>query len=267
MGGGLCMIKNPVIDSLINHKSIRRFIDKEISKEIIEGILNAGTRAATGGNLQCYSFILIDDQDTKEKLNKYDKYHDLLKIPLIIIALVDTYRLKRWFEVNSSQLPYVNEPLGFFIANWDALIALHNVSIAAESVGLGTFYNGNVLEYDIYEVLNAPEYTFPAGMLCVGYPDQNVKLSLRLPLEAIVHKNEYRRFTDDEIKNFYAEREKIWESVPQKKKEELKQENIFNIPQAVAKQKFNKEFTSFKSRRIYNILEKSGFNFKEYFKG
>lgn len=260
------MIKNPVIESLTNHRSIRKFEDKEIPKEIVDEILNAGTRAATGGNLQCYSFIVVDDTKIKEKLNKYDKYHDLSKVPLIIIALVDTYRLKRWFEVNNSQYPHVNEPLGFFMSNWDALIALHNVSIAAESIGLGTFYNGNILEYDIYEALNAPEYTFPAGMLCIGYPDQNKNLSVRLPLDAIVHKNIYKRFTDDEIRNLYVEREKIWDIVSEKKKEELKKENIFNIPQAVAKQKFNKEYTASKSERIWNILKKSGFNFKEYFK-
>jgi len=260
------MIQNPVVECLINHKSIRKFLDKEVPEEIVVEILHAGTRAATGGNLQCYSFIVVDDPEVKDKLNRYDKYHNLSEIPLIIIALVDTYRLKRWFEVNNSQYPYVNEPLGFFIANWDALIALQNVSIAAESTGLGTFYNGNVLEYDIYEVLKAPEYTFPAGMLCVGYPDQNSNLSIRLPINAIVHKNEYRRFSDDDIKSFYEEREKIWESVPQKKKEELKQENIFNIPQAVAKQKFNKDFTLLKSKRICEILKKSGFNFEEYFK-
>jgi len=258
------LLSNDIIDCLTNHKSVRSFKNEMIPKEVVETILNAGARAATGGNLQCYSFIIIDDPDLRKRLTNYDIYNDLSNVPLIIIALVDTFRLKRWFEVNNAEHPYLSEPSGLFLSYWDAIIALHNVSIAAESLGLGTYYDGNVLEFDIQELFDAPKYTFPAGMLCIGYPSDIPNLSVRLPLEAVVHRNKYRRLSDNEIKEYYSIREKIWESVSDRKKEELSTQNIHNIPQALAKQKFSKEFTVSRSRRICNMLKKSGFNIKEY---
>jgi len=63
-------MSNPVIDCLLNHRSVRKFSPKPIEPEKMEEILRAGTRAATAGNLQLYSFIVLEDYNKKKELVK-----------------------------------------------------------------------------------------------------------------------------------------------------------------------------------------------------
>lgn len=52
---------NEVIQSLMNHCSVRKFQEKPLQPEVLELILNAGIRAATAGNLQLYALLVVDN--------------------------------------------------------------------------------------------------------------------------------------------------------------------------------------------------------------
>jgi len=231
---------NPIIDCLFNHRSIRKFKDGAIEQETMETILKAGTRAATGGNLQLYSFVVIDDPKKMTELR--DRVEGLYPAPAAIIVLADQHRPRRWMEKFGTPPEKIcnNKASNFFLAFCDAMIALQNVVVAAESLGLGTCYIGGVLSLDVQDFLGAPEHVFPAGMIVLGYPDQESDLSIRLPLDAVVHYNNYRVFTDDEIAELYEERNGIWDVLPDSLKENLRtKRDIHNIPQGVAARKYS----------------------------
>ena len=57
---------NDVIECLNNHRSIRKFKPDAIDPEMLDAILTAGIRGATGGNLQ---------------LLHVDRYHNLSTSP------------------------------------------------------------------------------------------------------------------------------------------------------------------------------------------
>jgi nitroreductase len=255
-------MSNPVIDCLLNHRSVRKFIQKPIEPEKMELILKAGTRAATAGNLQLYSFILIEDDNRKKELVKAwdSRAIRLSTSPAIIIALVDQYRVKRWLELHSEHEIISNRPNNFFLAIWDTLIALQNMVVAAESMGIGTCYVGSIFEMDVQKVLDVPEYVFPAGMVCMGYPEEIPDLSMRLPLEAVVHRNLYRLPTDDDIAEWYKERDNVWETVSDNIKQRLAEQDIHGIAQALAVQKFSDEITGKRSKGIRENLRKSQFD-------
>jgi nitroreductase len=61
-------VSNPMIDCLLNHRSIRRSKPDPIPDDTIELILQAGTRAANAGNLQTYSFVVLADPAFVKKL-------------------------------------------------------------------------------------------------------------------------------------------------------------------------------------------------------
>ncbi|WP_027631510.1 nitroreductase family protein [Clostridium hydrogeniformans] len=247
-------MSNEVIESLKKHRSIRSFKEKKIEKDILDEIIGVGLRAANGGNLQGYSLIIIDDLDRLEKLGVYNT-------PLAIVALADAYRTKRWFNIFGEDKVAVNTAHGFFINNWDALICLHNIAIAAESLGLGTYYNGDVTSMDLKNVINNPEYTFPSGMLCLGYPKDEGKILDRLPLEAIVHYNSYKIPTEKDIKKWYGEKERLFQTRNSKERlKELKDKGIFNIAQAYSKSKFKKEELDRISEGIKRNIKESGYD-------
>lgn len=255
-------MSNPVIDCLLDHRTVRKFKAEPIEEDKLELILRAGTRAANGGNLQLYSFVVIDNPAKKEELAAMWKHPaiNLAKAPVIIIALADLSRLRQWFTIHDSVPVHTGRAACLFLSIWDSLIALQNVVVAAESMGLGTCYIGSVLELDIKKFLNTPEYVFPAGMVCLGYPEQVPDLSMRLPLEAIVHRNGYKAFTDSQIEKFYEERDAVWNRIPEKRKAMLAEQNIFSIAQAVAAQKFSDQVTEERSRGILNNLRQAKFD-------
>ncbi len=253
---------NDVINCLMNHRSVRNFSDKEISPDVLNAILTAGTRAATGGNLQLYSMLVLDEKSRLQTLdiNLEVPFIEKSNSPLAILMLADQYRVRRWLKQNSERDVISHRPYNFFMAIWDGLIALQNIVIAAESLGLGTCYLGSGIELDIQKLFNAPEYIFPAGLVCLGYPKTTPELSMRLPLEAVVHKNQYHIPTPEEINKWYKERDNVWGKVPEERKKMLAEQEIFGIAQALAVQKFSSEIVEKRSKGILNNLKKSHFD-------
>ncbi len=251
---------NPVLECLLRHRSVRRFKPDAIDEETIRTLITAGTRAATAGNLQMYTFLVIDDA---EKIGLFEKAIApfIGRPPLIIVALLDLFRIKRWLEVNHSTPPVLDSPAYFMLGFWDTLIALQNVVVAAESMGLGTCYFGSILEFDVQKHFGTPEYVFPAGMVCLGHPDQDPPVRERLPLEAVMHRNAYRSFDDETIRRLYHERDRVWDRVSEARKAKLREEGICNIPQALAVQRFSNEVTQKRSQGILDNLRRAGFKF------
>jgi len=221
-----------------------------VPEETVEMLLQAGVRAASAGNLQAYSLVVIDDPERLAKMS--------FKAPLAITALVDQYRLKRWFELNDAPF-YNDQAINLFISYWDAVIALQNVVVAAESLGLGTVYVGLVLSTDVKETLGAPDYVVPAGLVFIGTPDESPELRPRLPLEAVVHRNAYHVPTDEEIRAFYAAKDRQWESMEAERKHKLEAKGIHNTAQAVTLGHYTPRFIERESRRLLESLKAAGF--------
>ncbi len=162
---------------------------------------------------------------------------------MVILALADQFRTSKWFKVDKVvDNCWVNSLQGFYIAIWDALIALQNIVIAAESLGLGAYYYGDITSINVKNVINNPEYTFPAVMICLGYPNNNGKLSDRLPKETIIHYNTYKEPTEEEIIEWYKEKETLFLMKNSKENlESFKLKNIYNLGQAYAYNKFKKD--------------------------
>jgi nitroreductase len=249
---------NPVIDCLMNHRSIRKFKPQALEAETLQTLLQAGIRAASAGNLQHYSLIVVDDPEKKKALLDWPE----AGLVTYFIATVDEYRFKRWTELSKAPF-YFDQAVNLFIGYWDAIVALHNIQVAAESLGLGTVYIGTVLSSDINAILGTPEYVFPAGMLVVGYPDETPELRPRLPLEAVVHYNNYHVPTDDEVNTFFLEKNRLWNSLPASRREKLIEQGITNMAQRTTLGHYTAEFIEGESKAIFENLKKAGFKLGE----
>ena len=78
----------------------------------------------------------------------------------------------------------------------DANIAAQNAVVAAQSLGLGSCYIGDITENFEYHqrLLNLPQYVVPAAMLCIGYPtaqQQAREKPHRFETSDLVHENGY----------------------------------------------------------------------------
>ena len=247
---------NSVIDCLANHRSVRKFKPEPIPEETIETILRAGTRAATAGSIQPYAFIVIDDPEVLKKVS-------YIEGPLAIVAVVDQYRVKRYYELNGA--PFYNDrAINLLISYWDATIALHNCVIAAESLGLGGVYIGMVLSQNLQESLGVPEYVVPAGLVTLGVPDEEPELRPRLPLEAVVHRNGYRIPSDEEIASWYREGDEAWlerfeNEWPEERRAKFLEQGIDNRAKHWTIGHYTEEFTQREAEGLLANLKRAGF--------
>jgi FMN reductase (NADPH) len=212
---------NTVINILNNRVSLRNYEEKEISEDHLAIILNSAMRAPTAGNMMLYSIIQVESQDKKEKLSiTCDNQPFIAQAPLVLVFLADYQKWYDYYILNNVKDYCIENNIVFtkpsegslLLASSDALIAAQNVVIAAESLGIGSCYIGDIMEnYEEHrKILNLPDYVFPVAMLCLGYYPDNYKRKLRDRFDEkyIVFKDEYNRLSQEEIKDMYEDIDK-----------------------------------------------------------
>lgn len=211
---------NDVLRVIYKRRSLRRFAEKPIAEENREKLLHAAVRAPTAGNLMSYSVIDVTDPSIKEQLAKScDDQPMIAQAPMVLVFLADMQRLYDYFRYcgvpelcEKEGLPYTTPEEGnILLAANDAIVAAQNVVIAAESMGMGSCYIGDVIEnIEIHrDLLSLPQWTFPVAMLIVGYPPANEDKEpvSRFPIRFIVHRNRYRLVADREFDAMFHPRE------------------------------------------------------------
>jgi FMN reductase (NADPH) len=207
---------NRVVETLKNRRSLRKYDQRPISQVHLDTILECMMRAPTAGNMMLYSVILIEDQHKKEILSRTcDNQPFIAKAPLVLIFTADYQKWYDYYHANNVEeyCPQENIPFtcpseaSLMLATCDALIAAQNAVIAAESLGIGSCYIGDIMErYEEHKkLLNLPDYVFPVAMLCMGYyPDGYSKqLRPRFKKDYVVFNDNYRRLNQDEIKDMF----------------------------------------------------------------
>lgn len=189
---------NETIRLLTARKSVRAYEDKAIAPEMKQAVLNAALQAPTAGNMCLYTILDITDPALKQKLSvSCDNQPFIAGSPMVLVFCADYHR---WYECFCRHLPEVRKPEegDLFLAMADALIAAQNAAVAAESLGLGSCYIGDITENFEYhqQLLGLPKHVVPACMLCLGYPTEQQKRRAkprRFEIADIVHENGYCR--------------------------------------------------------------------------
>ena len=61
---------NETIKTLVERRSVRKFTDKQIPKEILEQIIEAGLYAPTGKNMRNTLFLVVTDKELRDRISK-----------------------------------------------------------------------------------------------------------------------------------------------------------------------------------------------------
>ena len=162
---------NEIIRSLYDRKSVRVFEDRAVEPEVKRAVLEAALQAPTAGNMALYTILDITDPAKKACLAKScDDQPFIATAPMVLVFCAD-YR--RWYDVFCSFVDEVRRPdMGdLFLAEADAIIAAQNAVVAAQSLGLGSCYIGDITENFEYhqKLLDLPKYVVPAAMLVLGW--------------------------------------------------------------------------------------------------
>ena len=195
-----------VKEQIISHRSIRKYRSEPVPDDMLRQVLEAGISASNTGNMQVYSMIVTKDEGLRKKLwEAHFRQNMVMQAPVHITFCADVNRFSKWCRARRAEPAYENL-LWFCNAAADATLASQNVTLAAESFGLGVCYLGTAI-YNagrIIDILKLPKGVIPVTALVVGYPDEQPPLTGRLPLEAVVHHETYRDISNDEINRLYA---------------------------------------------------------------
>jgi nitroreductase len=207
---------NPTLELIHKRRSTRQYAPIPITRAEKDTILAATLRAPTAGAMMLYTIIEIEDQALKDRLvETCDHQPFVAAAPYVLLFLAD---YQRWMDLyaaanceqRAAELgisPRTPAEGDLVLALMDALIAAQTAVIAAESLGIGSCYIGDIIEnWEIHrDLFNLPRYTFPAALLCFGRPaeEPDQKQVARFERNFIVHQNRYRRFSPQELNDLH----------------------------------------------------------------
>lgn len=187
----------PVLDVMLNHRSVRHFLRDALPDNTLETLVAAAQSAPTSSNLQTWSVIAVESQERRDALaNLVGPQKHLGVAPLVLVFLADLSRIERLGQAQA------REPVGlhyldtFLMGVIDAALAAQNAVVAAEAMGLGTVYVGGMRNQPeaVAKVLGTPQNVFPVFGLVVGHPDsaRPAQVKPRLPQSAVLHREQYQ---------------------------------------------------------------------------
>lgn len=165
---------NEILDVIRFRRTIRQFKNKEIPKNVIEQILEAGRLTHTAKNKQDVSFIILD----KEK----DRIEQIaVKLFKKVKPLVNLFSpMARKNKIND-QFFFFNAPIVIVILaseKTNGILAAQNMEFMAEGYGLGVLFSGFFtsaanISFKIKRTLKVPKGKKVVATLVLGYPKVN----------------------------------------------------------------------------------------------
>ena len=181
------------LKSILSRRSIRNFLNKPISKELLTLLLAAAQSAPSKSNLQQYSILVIQDQNIKNEIsNLIGNTKWALTAPIFFLYLAD---IRRNIKItNDRGYEHKNNNVDTFMNGViDAALSMQSTICASESLGLGVCPISmirNIIE-EVKVICKLPKGVFPIAGLALGWPDQKSNVSIRLSQDIVIHFDKY----------------------------------------------------------------------------
>ena len=244
------------MNTIFNHRSIRKYKDTPIESTVLEKVLLAGTRASNTGNMQVYSMVVTQDAAIRKQLwEVHFKQNMVVEAPVHITFCADINRFNKWCEQRNTKPGYDNF-LWLYNATIDAVLASQNVTIEAEKHNLGICYLGTTtyMADKIIDILNLPKGVIPVTSIVIGHPAETPELTDRLPLDGVVHYEKYSDYTPERINTIFDEKENL-----ELTKKLIEENQTENLAQIFTDNRYKKDDNIHFSNVFLDTLKKQGF--------
>ncbi len=211
-------------------RSVRDFEKgRHVGRDVLEKIVECGRWAPSGANTQPWDFIVVDDPQMKDKvfdvfIRQSQRLIDHAKgFPAVhkaymantvaIIVVVGDPRWMTCFPQGTTPefvKEYDDNNTNIFLVSMGA--AIQNLQLGVTAMGLTSAWlsggGEDITNQELSELLGYPAPLRAIGTIPVGYPQKDVSLRYRRPLEQVVHWNRYepKKFRQQEQIEYYNER-------------------------------------------------------------
>ena len=226
---------NETLRLITDRVSLRRYADRSIDSEEIDSIIHSAMRAPTAGNMMLYTILQVDDPAKKRRLAQTCGHPFIADAPLVLLFLADMQRWVDFFETNdvrvhcrATGIEYrMPDASKLLMSCCDALIAAQNSVIAAESMGIGSCYIGDIMGQaeEHRNLFDLPPFAFPIVLVCYGYYPMDLarRCTDRFDKEFIHHCDIYRRFSARELRAMLSDIEARFSSILKRRQVNLAQ--------------------------------------------
>lgn len=186
-----------LLDLIKHRRSIRDFLDKPVEREKIMKCLEAARLAPSACNAQPWRFIVVDDEEVKDKLcvaifgGIYSLNSFCQKAPVIVVIISERRRFSTATSRFLSAIGGTLRRTKYYLI--DIGIAGEHFILQAEELGLGTCWIGWFNEGAVKRILNIPRHKKIDTLIALGYYHEKKSPAghKRRPVNGIVSFNSY----------------------------------------------------------------------------
>ena len=240
-----------------NRATVRQYSKRDIENNVLDEMIEAASHAPTTGGMQLYSVVVTRDKAMKEKLAPCHFGQPMVsEAPVVLTFCADFNRFVTWCKASKAEPGYDNFQ-SLMAAILDVTIFAHQFNTIAEINGMGCCYLGTTTynAQEIAEVLHLPNRVVPIITLTVGYPKEKKQFKTdRLPLEGIIHKEQYHELTEKEVKKVYRHKESL-----DVNKAFVKENNKDTLAQVFTDVRYTKEANELFSKKFLDFLKEQNY--------
>lgn len=152
-----------VYEAILKRRSIRRFRQDPISREVLEKIVNAGRLAPSAANLQPCEYIVVDRADLLRKVFENLKWAGYIR---------PKGNPPRGEEATAYIVVLVNTSISKEGYGKDCGAAIENMILTALAEGIGSCWIGSIERENIRKILKIPGHLEIDSILALGYPNE-----------------------------------------------------------------------------------------------
>lgn len=184
---------NAVLELLQSHRSIRKFTDQPLATGLLEKLVVAAQGASSSNHVQAYSIIRISDPQNRAQLKSLAGDQPYIEQAAEFLVFCADMKRNTEAAARTGIEPTMGMTEQLLVATIDTALVAQNLTVAAESEGLGVVYIGGVRNNPeaISELLKLPKHVYPVFGMCIGYPAHNPEIKPRLPLATVLKQDYY----------------------------------------------------------------------------
>ncbi len=160
----------------------KKYISKEIDREVLTKVLNAGRFAPSAGNLQDRSFILIKNPSARAEIAKASGNQSWMQEASVHVIITAENRKNEKFFGERGEKVYSIQ---------DTAFAAENMLLAAVELGIGASLVVGFNEELITNLLEIKPPAKPYAIIVLGYSAEKPQTTSKYPLETFVYYEKY----------------------------------------------------------------------------
>lgn len=180
-----------LFEAIEKRRTVRNF-KKGASEEQLKKIILAGTKAPSAGNMQCWEFVVVEDQKIADQIaeQKYELARKATPKQGETKEQIEQRALGQKNSFKNASVVAVCFKKGQSETAW---LCIQNMSLAAVDLGLGSGIVGywDEPEKEVKKILNVPEGYELAAVMKIGVPGESPSAPTRRPEYSWIHKNKF----------------------------------------------------------------------------